>query len=557
MPRALAKEPNRLGLRPTWKGTESTFMASRTETEPDKKAQPSPPGATEPEKNGHPVVFPVDSRVVADAGGTRLVEAGHPAFPKPETPKRHWVRWIVIVVVAIFIVGAFARWGLPYIKESMETVSTDDAFVAGHMTNVSARIADVVTEVLVEQYDRVEPGTLLVRLDREPFEIAAAQSRAALDEAEAEVVQARARVRGQFAEARSSFYRRKNAQERIRQQVATLRARVAALKARQSSEWLAKVDQQRIDNLARRGSATQSELDSRNNTLKNAEEQVKEAAAEVQETRALLGLAPDPDNPLDLPKNLEEEQSTIQTAVSDIASSLAQLGIQVDPKNAAEAKAFEQFLSAGGDVKPGEGLESVVEKAPAVRVARATVERARRGLDDANLRLSYTEIRSAIAGYVQDRTVNAGNRVDTGQTLMTVRPDYIWIEANYKETQVQDIRIGQPVDLRVDAYPGRVFQGRVAGFSPGTGLSESLLPPENATGNYVKVTQRLPVRIELVEGNPSQTPLFIGMSVVPHVRFKMRPTGPGAGRKLRDSTMPMRPDRGKGVVGSEPETARQ
>ena len=89
-----------------------------------------------------------------------------------------------------------------------------------------------------------------------------------------------------------------------------------------------------------------------------------------------------------------------------------------------------------------------------------------------------------------------------------------------------------PVDLHLDAYPGRVFKGRVAGFSPGTGLSESLLPPENATGNYVKVTQRLPVRIELAEPNPDDTPLFVGLSVVPSVRFTERPTGPGAGQRL-------------------------
>ena len=97
---------------------------------------------------------------------------------------------------------------------------------------------------------------------------------------------------------------------------------------------------------------------------------------------------------------------------------------------------------------------------------------------------------------------------------------------------MHDIRIGMPADLYVDAYPHRVFRGRVAGFSPGTGLSESLLPPENATGNYVKVTQRLPVRIELTEPNPDDTPLFAGLSVVPHVRYKESPTGPGAGQRL-------------------------
>ena len=100
--------------------------------------------------------------------------------------------------------------------------------------------------------------------------------------------------------------------------------------------------------------------------------------------------------------------------------------------------------------------------------------------------------------------------------------------------------------------PHRVFRGRVAGFSPGTGLSESLLPPENATGNYVKVTQRLPVRIELVESNPDDTPLFAGLSVVPHVRYKEAVSGPGAGQRLHAFGRLRPPDFAGGPAGSEP-----
>ena len=103
-------------------------------------------------------------------------------------------------------------------------------------------------------------------------------------------------------------------------------------------------------------------------------------------------------------------------------------------------------------------------------------------------------------------------------------PDYVWVDANYKETQLHHIKIGMPVDLYVDAYPGQGVQGAGLGLQlPGTGLSESLLPPENATGNYIKVTQRLPVRIELVEPNPPETPLFIGLSVVPYVKHQEQP----------------------------------
>ena len=296
----------------------------------------------------------------------------------------------------------------------------------------------------------------------------------------------------------------------------------------------------------------QGDVDQRDNTLKVAIEQEKEAWADIQATRATLGLAPDYQHPLNIPKDLDVQRSTVQTAVSKVANYLAQAGIPFDPKDAAQAKAFEEFLRPEGGKSAGEGLEAVVEQAPAVRVARAAVAGALEQLADARLRLSWTEVRAEIAGYVQDRQVHPGNRVQPGQTLLSIRPSYVWIDANYKETQLHYIRIGMPVDLYVDAYPGRVFKGRVAGFSPGTGLSEGLLPPENATGNYVKVTQRLPVRIELAEPNPEDTPLFVGLSVVPHVRIGERPAGPGAGQRLHTYGRLRPPDQGAGPAGSQP-----
>jgi membrane fusion protein (multidrug efflux system) len=105
--------------------------------------------------------------------------------------------------------------------------------------------------------------------------------------------------------------------------------------------------------------------------------------------------------------------------------------------------------------------------------------------------------------------------------------------ASTQTSSDERIAIGQPVDLYVDAYPGKVFKGRVQGFSPGTGSTLALLPPQNATGNFVKIVQRLPVRIDLLDGNPPETPLFVGLSVVPYIKFKERPEGPNAGQRLR------------------------
>ena len=266
-------------------------------------------------------------------------------------------------------------------------------------------------------------------------------------------------------------------------------------------------------------------------------------------------LAPNTENPLDVPKNLLETQSTVQSARSDVTSSLAQLGISLGGDDSEEAKAFARFLDTKDESEEDPAIAEIVKRAPAVQVAEAALQTANRDLDDSALNLSYTEIRSEISGYVEDRQVNPGDRVQPGQSILSVRPHEVWIEANFKETQLQHIKIGMPVDLEVDAYPNKVFKGRVTGFSPGTGLANSLLPPQNATGNYVKVTQRLPVRIELVEENPVDTPLFAGLSVVPKVRFKLAPTGPNAGERLRAPDRPGGADVGKGPAGLDATSA--
>jgi membrane fusion protein (multidrug efflux system) len=144
-----------------------------------------------------------------------------------------------------------------------------------------------------------------------------------------------------------------------------------------------------------------------------------------------------------------------------------------------------------------------------------------------------SEIGNAV---VTRRNVNPGNYVQVGQSLMALRsvPE-IWIDANFKETQLSYLVIGQRADIYADMYGHRrVFRGRVSGFTAGTGQTLTLLPPQNATGNFVKVVQRLPVRIELVGGNPEDTPLFPGLSVVPYVYHKEPPSGPNAGRRLQE-----------------------
>ena len=159
----------------------------------------------------------------------------------------------------------------------------------------------------------------------------------------------------------------------------------------------------------------------------------------------------------------------------------------------------------------------------------------RRNLEQAKLNLRYCDVVAEIDGVVTRRNVNPGNNVVAGQSLMAVRSlTEIWIDANFKETQLANLRIGQRVRCKVDMYGSRrEFEGRITGFTMGTGQTLALLPPQNATGNFVKIVQRLPVRIELTNYDPDKETLFVGLSVEPYVYYKETPEGPNAGKFLQ------------------------
>jgi membrane fusion protein, multidrug efflux system len=154
-----------------------------------------------------------------------------------------------------------------------------------------------------------------------------------------------------------------------------------------------------------------------------------------------------------------------------------------------------------------------------VETAAAGLQAAGAQLAQARLTLSYTEIRAAAAGRIAKLSVAPGDYIQTGQNLMALVPDTVWVTANFKETDLDHMRVGQPVEIRVDAYPGHVFHGHVASFQAGSGAAFSLLPPENATGNYVKVVQRVPVKIVFDQPPGNHWLLGPGMSVEPYVRI--------------------------------------
>src|SRR5258708_3398399 len=163
-------------------------------------------------------------------------------------------------------------------------------------------------------------------------------------------------------------------------------------------------------------------------------------------------------------------------------------------------------------------------------------------LEEARLISGYCTVFGEIGGVIARRNVNPGNNVQVGQSLMAIRSlRDIWVDANFKETQLGNLRIGQQVDLEVDMYGGKhLFEGRISGFTYGTGSTLALLPPQNATGNFVKVVQRLPVRIDILNYDADKAPLFVGLSVTPSVNLHSKPTGPNAGKFLQNvMTLPV------------------
>jgi membrane fusion protein, multidrug efflux system len=456
-----------------------------------------------------------------------------PASPPPDRRPAHKRRLVIgAVVVPVLILACV--YGIPQVKLALTTVSTDDAYVNGHVTFVAPRVAGQISRVLVDDNNRVRKGDVIAQIDKEPFEIAVAQKKAAVDTASANLRAAIASTRGIEAQAMSRRWKLQNAVEDLDNQIALLRDRIAALDKAKATLAFAQTDFDRAKQLLGTPAESRQEYDRRQEAFSTASAQVTQALAAVYQVRASLGLPPQPARDQDLgqvPPNLDQTYSSVLQAQADLIASAAQLGVthSFDQKPKEMVEEFEKQ----GDVDTT--FARLATEAPAVKQAKAKLEVAKRELAQAELDLRYCDIVAEIDGVVTRRNVNPGNFVQVGQNLMAVRSlREIWVDANFKETELRDLRIGQPVDLYLDMYGGRqVFKGRISGFTMGTGSTLALLPAENATGNFVKVVQRLPVRIDLEGYNPDKHPLFIGTSVVPYVYIDKAPTGPDAGKFLQ------------------------
>ncbi len=360
-------------------------------------------------------------------------------------------------------------------------VSTDDAFVDGHVYPITPRVSGYVDDVPVEDNQKVEAGQVLVALDPTDYEVALAQARADLASAESQLAAQELGVPLQLSQTSSKVT---GAKAQLESQQRSLEQAVKERDAAEqdAAQCQAQVDQDQLDfrrigELRHKDVVSQSDLDAIENKRRGHEAQLRAARAKAEGAS----------------RRLDAIQADIKRLRAEIALA-----------------------------ETGQDQAVIQDKEAAAQRAKADLARER--VRQAELNLSYAKIVSPVAGHVTKKQIESGRLVAAGQALMTIvplDPKELWVTANYKETQLRDVHPGQPVTVEVDTYPDHAITGVVDSIMAGTGSVFSLFPPENASGNYVKIVQRIPVKIVFDKANNGDLPgLRLGMSVVPTIHTR-------------------------------------
>src|ERR1700674_335153 len=375
---------------------------------------------------------------------------------------------LVIAVIVLLVVGLFIyRYVTSY-------ESTDDAQVDGHVNSISARISGHVVKLNVQDMQFVQAGTVLVEIDPADYQVALDRAKADFEDARAMAIAAGVDVPITSVSTTSQL------------------------------------------------SSTQAEADSARAGIHAARQQSEAAKAQLQQAEANNVKA---QNDLGRYKQLVDKQEISQQQYDQATAASKASAATVEAARASADAAQQQVTQAEGKLVQAEANSRYARTAPKqmqITRARATsalaeAQRKRADLDQGALNLQYTKIVAPVNGIVSDRTVEVGQNVAPGQELMKIiNLDDVWVTANFKETQLRQMKIGQRVTLDVDAN-GRTYNGKVDSIAGASGARFSLLPPENATGNYVKVVQRIPVKIVLDPGANNDHQLRPGMSVTPKV----------------------------------------
>jgi len=378
--------------------------------------------------------------------------------PRGFFQQRPYARWVLALAALVIVAGVVFVWHYYSVRES-----TDDAQIDGHIDPLSSRVSGTVLRVLHDDNEVVSAGELLVELDPKDYQVALQRAQAELADAQANATAAQTGIplttttsSNQLAAADAGVI----AAER---EVEAANARVAEAQANYEK---VESDLKRISTLVQHDEVSRQEYDT--------------VVASEKSARATLDAA----------------RSTVAMSTSRVAQARAQ--------------------AASSHTVP-EQLRMSRARSGA---ASAEVEKARASVAQAQLNLQYSRVYAPVSGILGKRSVESGQVVQPGQPMFSlVNLDDLWVTANFKETQLRDMHAGQKVKVRVDAY-GRDYDGTVESIGGATGSMYSLLPPENASGNYVKVVQRVPVRIRIDKGQDPQHQLRPGLSVEPTVFIK-------------------------------------
>ncbi len=320
------------------------------------------------------------------------------------------------------VVGGYLL--VPWVITALNTVSTDDAYVNSHVTFVAPRVAGQVTQVLVDDNYRVKKGDLVVQLDKEPYQVQVNIKKAALVAAERDLAAAEAQARGLVAQARSNRFKLEHAIEDVKNQIANLAAKVAILNGRKATLELAKANLKRGEALAPGGGISKEELDQRRQTVKVDDAAVEQALQTIYAIRSGLGLPAQPPKGHDLtevPRDLDQNYSTVREALANTLQSAAQLGYFPTSWDSTPNQAVADFYKQDAQGNLDRIYDHLVRDAPSVKQGEAKVLQAHADLAQAELNLRYTDIVSDIDGQVTSRSINPGNYVQIGQSLMAVR----------------------------------------------------------------------------------------------------------------------------------------
>jgi membrane fusion protein (multidrug efflux system) len=408
--------------------------------------------------------------------GGKPQDGKKPEEKKADEPPKKSRKWIIIgVVVLVAIIAGLYFWHASGYED------TDDAQVDGNLYQVSARVAGQVVHVDVEDEQKVNAGDPIAELDPRDLQVAVTQAQADLASAKADYVEATTNVPITSTNARTSVSTSTSSVLGSQASVLQAEANVSAGQARvaqaKANATKAQLDVERYTPLVAKDVISKQQFDA--------------AVATAQATQAALAEAE---------RSVGANQDQVKLAQEQLQQSKDQ---QRQSANNAPQQIKEQQARADA--------------------AFAEVQQAQAKLDQAQLNLSYGKIVAPISGIVSKKNVSVGDNLSIGQSLLTIVPlTDLWVTANFKETQLDKMKPGQYVKLEVDALDGRKFTGKVTQIGGATGSRLSLFPPENATGNYVKVVQRIPVRIDftnLAQENKDYA-LRPGMSVTPTVTVK-------------------------------------